>query len=97
MWGTLSYWLPLYLNKVRGWDLKHIALFAWLPFLAADIGCIFGGVISRDAAEIQGAVGNQRPASGLSPWGAILMTSVASFAGKVSSPYSAILLFSVAG
>ena len=50
-WGTLTFWVPLYLTTVRGFDLKQIAMFAWLPFLAADIGCIFGGTISSDAAE----------------------------------------------
>ena len=45
-WGTLTFWMPLYLAQTRGWDLKQIALFAWLPFLAADIGCIFGGAFS---------------------------------------------------
>ena len=38
----LSFWVPLYLTTVRDFDLKHIALYAWLPFLAADLGCIFG-------------------------------------------------------
>src|SRR5450759_1743692 len=42
-WGTLSFWLPLYLSSVRHMDLKHIAMFAWMPFLAADFGCVFGG------------------------------------------------------
>ena len=50
-WGTLTFWLPLYLTTVRGFDLKQIALFAWLPFLAADLGCLFGGTISLCAAE----------------------------------------------
>src|SRR5687767_13878070 len=45
-WGTLTFWLPLYLTTVRGFDLKQIALFAWVPFLAADLGCLFGGAIS---------------------------------------------------
>jgi MFS transporter, ACS family, hexuronate transporter len=45
-WGTLTFWLPLYLTQVRGFDLKQIAMFAWLPFLAADLGCMFGGTIS---------------------------------------------------
>ena len=44
-WGTLTFWLPLYLTTVRHFDLKHIAMFAWLPFLAADFGCMFGGVL----------------------------------------------------
>jgi ACS family hexuronate transporter-like MFS transporter len=34
-WGTLTNWLPLYLMTVRHFDLKQIALFGWLPFLAA--------------------------------------------------------------
>lgn len=45
-WGTLTFWMPLYLSQTRGWDIKQIALFAWLPFLAADIGCLFGGWFS---------------------------------------------------
>ena len=95
MWGTLAFWLPLYLNKVRGWDLKHIALFAWLPFLAADLGCIFGGLVSADLQKHAGiSVVNARRAA--FTLGACLMTSVA-FAGRVQSPYTAILLFSVAG
>jgi ACS family hexuronate transporter-like MFS transporter len=42
VWGMLSLWMPLYLTTVRHFDLKQIALFAWLPFLAADLGCLFG-------------------------------------------------------
>src|ERR687884_959645 len=45
-WGTLTFWLPLYLSSVRHMDLKQIALTAWLPFLAADLGCLFGGLVS---------------------------------------------------
>ena len=45
-WGTLTFWLPLYLSTVRHMDLKQIALFAWMPFLAADFGCMFGGAVS---------------------------------------------------
>ena len=38
-WGTLAFWVPLYLMTERGFDIKQIALFAWLPFVTADIGC----------------------------------------------------------
>src|SRR5258707_8586495 len=41
-WGMLSFWVPLYLTTVRHFDLKQIAIYAWLPFLAADLGCVFG-------------------------------------------------------
>ncbi len=45
-WQTFSFWIPLYLASERGMDLKQIALFAWLPFLAADVGGILGGYLS---------------------------------------------------
>jgi ACS family hexuronate transporter-like MFS transporter len=45
-WQTFSFWVPLYLSSERHWDLKQIALFAWLPFLAADLGGLAGGYIS---------------------------------------------------
>jgi ACS family hexuronate transporter-like MFS transporter len=45
-WQFFSYWIPLYLATERGMNLKQIGYFAWLPFLAADIGSMFGGVLS---------------------------------------------------
>lgn len=36
-------WLPLYLAQERGFDIRAIAIFAIIPFLAADIGSLFGG------------------------------------------------------
>ena len=93
-WGTLTFWVPLYLNTVRHFDLKQIALFAWMPFLAADLGCLFGGVV---VAALQkrgvGLINARRSAFTL---GAIMMTGVA-FTGFVDSPYVAIALISLAG
>jgi ACS family hexuronate transporter-like MFS transporter len=45
-WQTFNFWIPLYLVTERHWDLKQIALFAWMPFLAADLGGILGGYMS---------------------------------------------------
>jgi ACS family hexuronate transporter-like MFS transporter len=45
-WQTFSFWVPLYLVTERHMDLKGIALFAWIPFLAADLGGILGGYLS---------------------------------------------------
>jgi ACS family hexuronate transporter-like MFS transporter len=41
------FWLPLYLSNERGFDLQAIAMFAWIPFLAVDIGGITGGYIGK--------------------------------------------------
>jgi MFS transporter, ACS family, aldohexuronate transporter len=66
-----------------------------MPFLAADLGCIFGGLLSAALQKYKGvSVVNSRRIS--FTVGACLMTSVA-LAGRVNSPYVAILLFSVAG
>ena len=36
-------WLPLYLASERGFNLLQIGAFAWIPFLAADLGSLGGG------------------------------------------------------
>jgi ACS family hexuronate transporter-like MFS transporter len=45
-WQFFSYWIPLYLVSERQMNLKEIGYFAWLPFLAADLGSMFGGALS---------------------------------------------------
>jgi len=93
-WGMLSFWVPLYLTTVRHFDLKHIALYAWLPFLAADLGCIFGPSVvlflQRRGSDLIDA---RRGAFTL---GAFMMIGVA-FAGTVQSPVLAVALISLAG
>ncbi len=46
MWWFFVFWLPQYLSDARGFSLKQIAVFAWIPFVAADIGNFTGGWIS---------------------------------------------------
>ncbi|VFS62551.1 Hexuronate transporter [Kluyvera cryocrescens] len=46
-WAVMSFWVPLYLSKAYGMDLKQIALFAWLPFLAADLGSVASGYLTK--------------------------------------------------
>jgi ACS family hexuronate transporter-like MFS transporter len=94
-WGTLTFWLPLYLTTVRHFDLKQIALFAWLPFLAADLGCLSGGTISM-ALQKRFGVRLINARRGAFTVGACLMIGVA-FVGFVQSPYVAIALLSLAG
>ena len=94
-WGTLTFWLPLYLTTVRGFDLKQIAMFAWLPFLAADLGCMFGGTVSITLQKYAGIglINARRCAFTV---GALMMTGVA-LVGTVEDPYVAVALLSLAG
>jgi len=46
IWWFYVFWLPQYLSDARGFNLKQIAAFAWIPFAAADLGNFTGGFIS---------------------------------------------------
>jgi ACS family hexuronate transporter-like MFS transporter len=46
IWWFYVFWLPQYLSDARGFSLKQIAAFAWIPFVAADIGNFTGGFAS---------------------------------------------------
>ncbi len=46
IWWFYVFWLPQYLSDVRGFSLKQIGMFAWIPFLASDIGNLTGGFCS---------------------------------------------------
>jgi len=45
-WQFFSYWIPLYLATERHFDLKQIGYFTWVPFIAADLGSLAGGMFS---------------------------------------------------
>lgn len=46
IWWFYVFWLPQYLSDTRGFSLKQIAIFAWIPFVAADLGNFSGGLAS---------------------------------------------------
>jgi ACS family hexuronate transporter-like MFS transporter len=46
VWWFYLFWLPKYLVEQRGFTMAQIGLLAWLPYLSADLGSIFGGLFS---------------------------------------------------
>lgn len=46
IWWFYIFWLPSYLKQARGFSLQEIGYFAWIPFLAADVGSVAGGWLS---------------------------------------------------
>ena len=94
-WGTFNAWIPLFMFKVYGFNLKEIAMFAWMPMLFADFGCILGGylpplfqrwfgvnlIVSRKMVVTMGAV---------------LMIAPGTI-GLFTSPYAAIALLCIGG
>ncbi|MBV8807647.1 MAG: MFS transporter, partial [Acidobacteriaceae bacterium] len=46
IWWFYVFWLPQYFSDTRGFNLKQIAAFTWIPFVAADLGNFAGGLSS---------------------------------------------------
>ncbi len=76
-------------------DLKQIAMFAWLPFLAADLGSVVSGYLTRLYVRWFGCTRvNSVIASSVT--GAFLMLSLALVA-ITRDPYITIILISIGG
>lgn len=93
-WGTLHYWMPLYLVTVRHMNLSEIAMFAWLPFLTADLGCLAAGYIAKFLNARGVHIVNAKRIT--FTFAAFLMLSMAAV-GYVENVYVAIALFCIAG
>ena len=94
-WQTFNAWIPLYLADERHMDLKGIAIFAWLPFLAADLGGIFGGYLSPLVMRYFNLKLIPSRIAGI-VLGAILMIGPGCI-GLAADPYLAIALFCIGG
>jgi ACS family hexuronate transporter-like MFS transporter len=47
-WYFYLFWLPKYLYDVRGFDIKQVGYYAWIPYAASGVGCLVGGWISSE-------------------------------------------------
>lgn len=54
VWWFYLFWLPSFLQEQRGFTLTQIAFFGWMPYLASDIGGIFGGWLSDRMIRVAG-------------------------------------------
>ncbi len=94
-WGTFNAWIPLFMFKAYGFDLKHIAMFAWMPMLFADLGCIVGGYLPplfQKYFKVNLIVSRKLVVT----MGAVLMIGPGMI-GLFASPYAAIALLCVGG
>ena len=45
-WYFLLFWLPKYLYDARGFDIKSVSSYAWIPYAASGVGSFLGGWFS---------------------------------------------------
>ncbi len=45
-WYFYLFWLPKYLYDIRGFDVKQVSYYAWIPYAASGIGSFLGGWLS---------------------------------------------------
>ncbi len=94
-WGTFNAWIPLFMFKAYGFNLKEIAMFAWMPMLFADLGCILGGYlppIFQKYFKVNLIVSRKLVVT----MGGLLMIAPGTI-GLFTSPYVAIALLCVGG
>jgi ACS family hexuronate transporter-like MFS transporter len=46
VWWFYLFWLPKYLVENRGFTMIEMGMLAWMPYLTADLGSLFGGIAS---------------------------------------------------
>ncbi len=93
VWWFYVFWLPKYLVEKRGFSLGEMALGAALPFLAADIGCLFGGGASSLLIRHGWSVDKARKS--VMVFSAFLMPA-ALFVFQAKSPWTAVGLICLA-
>ena len=87
IWWLYLNWLPLYLFNARGFSLKEIAAFGWMPFLAAALGALGGGWFSGFLLRRTGDVNRARKTAILIGTACMMTGFATAFA---TSPYAAL-------
>lgn len=82
IWWLFVAWLPLYLNDKFGFDVKAIGASAWIPYVGAALGALFGGWLSGQLIKRGWSVNLARKSvisfGGVLMLVALLITTVAS-------------------
>ena len=93
VWWLFVSWLPIYLADRFGFDVKQIGLFAWVPYVGAAAGSVFGGWWAGALLDRGWSVDKTRKfiitVGGIIMLPALLATAVA------STPLIAVLLIAV--
>ena len=59
-WYFYLFWMPKYLYDARGFNIKAVGTFAWIPYAAAGVGCLLGGWFSSYLVRREFSIGVAR-------------------------------------
>lgn len=90
IWWLFVFWLPIYLADKFGFNIKQIGMFAWMPYVGAATGALFGGWLSGKMIASGWTVGKARKWS--IAIGGLIMLPALLFTAAASDPLLAVLL-----
>ena len=90
IWWLFVSWLPIYLAETFGFDVKQIGIFAWVPYVGAMIGSLFGGWLSGWFIKIGRSVDFARKTA--ITLGGLIMIPCLIIAPNVTDPTTAVLV-----
>lgn len=93
-WGTINFWVPIFFVETLHFSLKEIAMFVWLPFLMADLGCLASGFVAKFFNDRGVSLINSRLIT--FSIGAVIMMTIG-LVSIVENAYLAVFLISLGG
>jgi ACS family hexuronate transporter-like MFS transporter len=75
VWWFYLFWLPKFLVEQRGFTMVELGMLGWLPYLAADVGAISGGLLSGYLVKRQWPVLKAR-SRGMLPFALMMPLSI---------------------
>jgi ACS family hexuronate transporter-like MFS transporter len=93
VWWLFVSWLPIYLADRFGFDVKQIGMFAWVPFVGAAVGSLFGGWLSGYLLRKGWSINAARKL--VITLGGVLMLPALLLTATAATPMIAVLLIAV--
>ena len=93
IWWLFVSWLPIYLAEQFGFDIRQIAYFAWVPYVGAAVGALFGGWLANVLLRSGWTVNRTRKLTITLGGGLMLPALIAT--AFAATPLTAVLLIAV--
>jgi ACS family hexuronate transporter-like MFS transporter len=91
-WYFYLFWLPPYLAQERGFDLRKISLFGWIPFATSTFGALLSGWAAQKMLRAGWTVNKTRKSI---LFAAALFMPAGILVGFTPDPYQALALISL--